>query len=601
MAKFKMFFRQAAVMAAAMVVGCGTIIWAGSLTPTSDPAASGYTLADIYNRLDTNAPATAGDHSFSPSASPSGSLYTLTQIYDKIPAIDGTKILEGTTYLGVDGAIAIKDSVSGEDGQLEISLPDGYYGGKTCTASDTNLVAGNIKSGATIFGTAGALLPSGGAATASNVLSGATFFGAGQSDWNLQTGTMANIGAQTITPSTSNQTITLGYHNGEGYCAGDADLISTNIKSGVNLFGVDGDGNVADTSTGDAVAGDILSGKIAWVDGSEITGNIAAQTLSADSETVAAGYYEATTLSAVDADLAAGNIASGTTIFGVAGNYSASYTWTKAGSGSWEGVNENLDWAANIGPSGWSSQTYSYCVSGDCTNDGSLQGAASYDGPPGGWNGSNDYTNFNNSALHNYEVITADDTDLGDCTADAGDLVFPDGSVWDKSNAKPYSVKLSECDSNDDNAAAIWAAAGGSGAQYRYARNAPSAVSIADAWDGKKNLTTGANNTHSYDNDGKNDDYYDRPAVSWYADTGDGAGTSRLPMIEEYERARQGTSESVASLLYGTNSWSYHNWSAEQYPNSSSIARTFNPLNGSAGGSDVNSQTRPLWLVVAGQ
>ena len=126
-------------------------------------------------------------------------------------------------------------------------------------------------------------------------------------------------------------------------------------------------------------------------------------------------------------------------------------------------------------------------------------------------------------------------------------------------------------------------------------------MSIADAWDGKKNLTTGANNTHSYDNDGKNDDYYDRPAVSWYADTGDGAGTSRLPMIEEYERARQGTSESVASLLYGTNSWDYYNWSAEQYPSGSGYARNFAPYYGNANTNNVTNQTRPLWVVVAGQ
>jgi hypothetical protein len=43
------------------------------------------------------------------------------------------------------------------------------------------------------------------------------------------------------------------------------------------------------------------------------------KTLSAANDTVAAGYYAATTLSAVDADLAAANIAVGTTIFGFVG------------------------------------------------------------------------------------------------------------------------------------------------------------------------------------------------------------------------------------------------------------------------------------------
>ena len=385
MKKTKKLFREIAVVLAAVAL-CVGIIQAGSLTPPAAPAATGYTLADIYNRLNTNATSTEGGHNFSPSGSPAASIYTLTQIYEKIPTIDPAKIVAGTTYLGVAGT---------------------YVG--------------------------------------------------------------------------------------------------------------------------------------------------------------------------------------------------ASYTWTKAGAGSWEGVNENLDWAANIGPSGWSSQTYSYCGAATCANDGSLQGAASYDGPPGGWNGSNDYTNFNNSALHNYEVITADGTNLVGCTADAGDLVFPDGSAWDKSNAKPYSAKLAGCDSNNASSTEIWAAAGGSGPQYAYARNAPSALAIADAWDGKKNLAAGANGTHSYTNTGKNDDYYDRPAVSWYADTGDGAGTSRLPMIEEYERARQGTSDSAVSLLYGSNSWSYYNWSAEQYPTYSGTARNFYPTYGSASDTYVNYQYYPLWVVVAGQ
>ncbi|MBA7494201.1 hypothetical protein ES702_04774 [subsurface metagenome] len=47
------------------------------------------------------------------------------------------------------------------------------------------------------------------------------------------------------------------------------------------------------------------------------------QTLSPDSETVPAGYYEATTLSAVDADLAAANIKNGITIFGIVGTLPA--------------------------------------------------------------------------------------------------------------------------------------------------------------------------------------------------------------------------------------------------------------------------------------
>jgi hypothetical protein len=50
--------------------------------------------------------------------------------------------------------------------------------------------------------------------------------------------------------------------------------VTGNIRSGVTIFGVSGDPNVVDTSSGDAAAGNILSGKKAWVDGSEVTGTL---------------------------------------------------------------------------------------------------------------------------------------------------------------------------------------------------------------------------------------------------------------------------------------------------------------------------------------
>ncbi len=53
-----------------------------------------------------------------------------------------------------------------------------------------------------------------------------------------------------------------------------------------------------------------------------VTGTMVTRTLSAANETVAEGYYAATTLSAEDPDLAAANIVSGKTIFGFAGSAS---------------------------------------------------------------------------------------------------------------------------------------------------------------------------------------------------------------------------------------------------------------------------------------
>lgn len=87
------------------------------------------------------------------------------------------------------------------------------------------------------------------------------------------TGTMTDRGAVTITPSTSNQSIAAGYHNGSGVVYGDADLTAGNIKKDVVIFGVTGTlESGTDTSDADATESDILVGKTAYVNGVKITG-----------------------------------------------------------------------------------------------------------------------------------------------------------------------------------------------------------------------------------------------------------------------------------------------------------------------------------------
>ena len=75
-----------------------------------------------------------------------------------------------------------------------------------------------------------------GNATASDLLSGKT----ASTDAGDITGTMADNGAVTITPGTTNQVIPAGKHNGSGYVAGDADLVASNILNTANIFGVQG-------------------------------------------------------------------------------------------------------------------------------------------------------------------------------------------------------------------------------------------------------------------------------------------------------------------------------------------------------------------------
>jgi hypothetical protein len=77
-------------------------------------------------------------------------------------------------------------------------------------------------------------------AAPAEVAAGKTFWGLRSSAWATQTGTMANNGAVTIVPTTTNQMIAAGYHNGSGYVEGDLDLMAANIAQGVDLFGVVG-------------------------------------------------------------------------------------------------------------------------------------------------------------------------------------------------------------------------------------------------------------------------------------------------------------------------------------------------------------------------
>ncbi len=51
----------------------------------------------------------------------------------------------------------------------------------------------------------------------------------------------AIIEQQIIIPSTKNQMIKEGYHDGTGYCQGDANLQPKNIRKGVKIFGVEGE------------------------------------------------------------------------------------------------------------------------------------------------------------------------------------------------------------------------------------------------------------------------------------------------------------------------------------------------------------------------
>lgn len=154
-------------------------------------------------------------------------------------------------------------------------------GAKSIVKSNGNaLSSGNIKAGQICHlvytGSVFQLLGEGGeygTAQPNHVLEGYTI----GTETGLVNGTIPSKGAATITPSTADQTIDSGqYLSGVQTIAGDANLISSNIKSGVSIFGVAGNSNVVDTSAGDATASEILTGKKAYVGGALIIGTLKA-------------------------------------------------------------------------------------------------------------------------------------------------------------------------------------------------------------------------------------------------------------------------------------------------------------------------------------
>ena len=138
--------------------------------------------------------------------------------------------------------------------------------------------------------------------TADNLLSGNT---AHNNAGNSVSGSITSKSAQTYTPTTTNQTIAAGqYLSGAQTIAGDSNLVSANIASGVSIFGVQGSHtggtDVSDTT---ATASDVLDNKYFYTAaGVKTEGTITTQ--------AAASYYSALNGSTMQT-IAAGKYLSG--------------------------------------------------------------------------------------------------------------------------------------------------------------------------------------------------------------------------------------------------------------------------------------------------
>ncbi len=109
-----------------------------------------------------------------------------------------------------------------------------------------------------------------GSVTSTEMLEGYTGYAKGK----LVSGSIKKKGSTTYTPGVNNQIINRGqYLDEDQTILGDKDLVPENIKSGVELFGVNG----TYTSDANATASQILSGKTAYVNGNKITGTRTAQ------------------------------------------------------------------------------------------------------------------------------------------------------------------------------------------------------------------------------------------------------------------------------------------------------------------------------------
>ena len=308
--KYTTILRNAFVVIISVLI-VAAVVKAGDLNPVAVPAATFYTLENIWTRLTNNAagPVLEGSHNLGPAALPVGTMHTVKQIYEIIPPIDGSKILQGTSYLGTAGTIATQ-TLSADNDTVNV----GYYAATTLHGVDADLAEGNIKKDTAIFGITGTLAPAGTAA-ATDCLLNTTFYSG--NSWIQKIGSIATCAADnggTCYVSNASKSLL------------DANLATGNIRSTVSIFGIAGDANVVNTSSGDAVLTDILTGKKCWVDGLEVTGNVTAGDDVPGGEglisfSIPNGLYSGKSCTAVDGDIAAGNIKSGVTILGQLGTY----------------------------------------------------------------------------------------------------------------------------------------------------------------------------------------------------------------------------------------------------------------------------------------
>lgn len=184
--------------------------------------------------------------------------------------------------------------------------------------SGAGLEAGNIKSGATVFGVSGTFT-SDGTATASQILSGYKAYSKG----SAVSGSMTDNGGvtKTLTYSSQSYTIPAGYHNGSGEItasypsctvSSNCSITSGTLTKGTPTQSSEGTITIPVTATGSE---SITLGinQAGWVNTAP-TGGSASANFSGNISLTKAD------LLSIESDLVSGNILDGVTIFGVTGS-----------------------------------------------------------------------------------------------------------------------------------------------------------------------------------------------------------------------------------------------------------------------------------------
>lgn len=266
----------------------------------------------------------------------------IPQAYQDVSTVTATAkdVLANKVIVTADGTVttgtmpnngAVAQKLDGET--TSYTVPAGYHDGKgTVSVTVETKSATPTKEEQTITPTEGSLLSSvtvgaipaeyvdttDGTATAAQILTGRTAYVAGEK----VTGTMPNNSpaATVLDTETASYTIPAGYHDGTGSVSLSLETKSaTPTKAQQTIEPSDGKvlsavtveaipAQYVDTSSGTAAAGDILTGKTAFVNGVAVTGsmpnngatNLTIDGMQATSVSVPAGYTTGGTVSLTD-------------------------------------------------------------------------------------------------------------------------------------------------------------------------------------------------------------------------------------------------------------------------------------------------------------